>query len=291
MKMCLSCGNRFAAEGWRCPACNACPETVDGFLSFAPDLLDPDGYFNPEAFERLFRIESNHFWFRSRNQLLFWALEKYFSHAESFFEIGCGTGYVLSNIQEKFPCLRIWGSDIFSRGLSFAQRRLPNAVLFQMDARRIPFEEECDVMGAFDVLEHINEDDVVLRQMFQAIRPGGGVIITVPQHPFLWSIVDERSYHKRRYIRADLVKKIKEAGFRIVHTTSFVSFLLPLMLISRIRRERSRKEFDPSAETRIGGGANTILEKILTVERACITHGFSFSAGGSLLMIAQRDRR
>lgn len=260
-------------------------------MSFAPDLLDPDRYFNPEAFERLFRIESNHFWFRSRNQLLRWALEKYFSHAESFLEIGCGTGYVLSGIQEKFPCLRIWGSDIFSRGLSFAQRRLPDAALFQMDGRRIPFEEEFDVVGAFDVLEHIDEDAVVLQQMLQATKPGGGVIITVPQHPFLWSVVDERSFHKRRYTRIELEKKVKEAGFRIVHTTSFVSFLLPLMLISRIRRERSRKEFDPSAETRVGGLINAILERVMTLERVCIRQGVSLPAGGSLLIIAHRNRR
>ena len=291
MRVCLSCGERFTAEGWDCPSCHAYPETVDGFLSFAPDLLDPDGYYNPAAFERLFRIENNHFWFRSRSRLLLWALERYFPRAESFFEIGCGTGYILSGIQEKFPHLRVYGSDIFSRGLSFAQRRLPDAVLFQMDARRIPFEEEFDVVGAFDVLEHINEDDVVLRQMLQAIKPGGGVIITVPQHPFLWSIVDERSCHKRRYIRADLVTKVKNAGFRIVRTTSFVSFLLPLILISRIRRERSRKEFDPSAETRVGGLTNAVLERVMTLERACIRQGVSLPAGGSLLIIAHRNRR
>jgi len=260
-------------------------------LSFAPDLLDPDEYFNPEAFERLFGIENNHFWFRSRNQLLVWALEKYFPHAESFLEIGCGTGYVLTSIQGKFPRLHIWGSDIFSRGLSFAQRRLPDAALFQMDARRIPFEEEFDVVGAFDVLEHINEDDVVLRQMLQAIKPGGGVILTVPQHPFLWSVVDERSFHKRRYTRIELEKKVTEAGLRIVHVTSFVSFLLPLMFISRIRRERSKKESDQSVEARIGGMANTILERILTVERVCIKRGLSFPMGGSLLMVTKRDGR
>ncbi len=289
--MCLSCGERFTAEGWCCPSCYACPETVDGFLSFAPDLLDPDEYFNPEAFERLFGIESNHFWFKSRNQLLLWALEKYFPHAESFLEIGCGTGYVLSGIQAKFPRLHIWGSDIFSKGLSFAQQRLSSVSLLQMDARRIPFESEFDIVGAFDVLEHIDEDVFVLQQMLQATKPGGGVIITVPQHPFLWSVVDERSFHKRRYTRIELEKKVTEAGLRIVHVTSFVSLLLPLMLISRIRRERSRKEFDPAVEARIGGMANTILKSILTVERVCIKRGFTFPVGGSLLMIAKRDRR
>jgi len=160
-----------------------------------------------------------------------------------------------------------------------------------MDARQIPFEMEFDVIGAFDVLEHIDEDDVVLQQMFQAIKPGGGVILTVPQHRFLWSIVDEYSFHKRRYTRKKLIKKVKDAGFQVVYATSFVSFLLPLMLLSRIRRQKTRDNFDPVAELKINFCLNMIFENTLEIERAFIKFGFSFPAGGSLLMIAKRNRR
>lgn len=55
-------------------------------------------------------------------------------------------------------------------GLEYAGRRVPNVFLFQMDARKIPFEEKFDVVGAFDVLEHIDEDEDVLFQMFRAIK-------------------------------------------------------------------------------------------------------------------------
>ena len=50
-----------------------------------------------------------------------------------------------------------------------------------MDARCIPYEEEFDVVGAFDVLEHIPEDDVVLAQMYRAAKPGSGLLLTVPR--------------------------------------------------------------------------------------------------------------
>ena len=173
MKVCLSCGQRFATEDWRCPSCNKSPEIVDGFLSFAPDLAAENDSFKAENFEQLFKLEAANFWFRWRNKLLIWALEKYFPQAENFFEIGCGTGYVLSGIQREFPNLHLYGSDIFSNGLSFAKQRLSDVSLFQMDARRIPFEMEFDVIGAFDVLEHIDEDGVVLQQMFQATKSGG----------------------------------------------------------------------------------------------------------------------
>jgi SAM-dependent methyltransferase len=244
-----------------------------------------------QYFEQLFEVETGNFWFRSRNKLLFWALRKYFPQAKSFFEIGCGTGYVLSGIQREFSSIRLFGSDIFINGMSFAKLRLTSVSLFQMDARQIPFEMEFDVIGVFDVLEHIDEDDVVLQQMFQATKLGGGVIITVPQHRFLWGIVDEYSFHRRRYTRKGLIKKVKDAGFQIIRVNSFVSFLLPLMLFSRMKRQISSDRFDLLAELKIGRITNAVLENILTVERLFIQRGFSFPVGGSLIIIAKRNRR
>jgi len=291
MKVCLSCGYRFATEDWHCPSCNIYPETIDSFLSFAPDFATENDGFAAEYFEQLFKVEATNFWFRSRNRLLAWALRKYFPQGESFFEIGCGTGYVLSGIQREFPELRLYGSDIFSNSLSFAEQRLSDVSLFQMDAHLIPFEREFDVIGAFDVLEHIDEDGVVLQQMFQAAKPGGGILITVPQHPFLWSVVDEYSFHKLRYKRKELIRKVKDAGFQIVLVTSFVSFLLPLMLLSRIRRQKTCDNFDPVAELKINPCLNMIFENVLAIERTFIKCGFPFYAGGSLLVIAKRNKR
>lgn len=174
MKVCLFCGQRYEVEDLRCPSCHCQPDVINGFLSFSPELSDSNECFNPEAFERLFKVETTNFWFRSRNELLFWALQQYFPHVENFFEIGCGTGYVLSGIQREFPNLRLYGSDIFSTGLSFAKQRLSDVSLFQMDARNIPFENEFDLIGAFDVLEHIEEDEIALSNIFRAVKSGGG---------------------------------------------------------------------------------------------------------------------
>ena len=64
-------------------------------------------------------------------------------------------------------------------------------MLIQMDARSIPYTDEFDVVGAFDVLEHVEQDAEALSAMYRACRTGGGILITVPQHKFLWSAVDE----------------------------------------------------------------------------------------------------
>jgi len=135
------------------------------------------------------------------------------------------------------------------------------------------------------------EDENVLFQMAQATKKGGGIIITVPQHRFLWSYIDTFSYHKRRYTRKELVEKVERAGFKIIYATSFVSFLFPLMLVARLKQRRSKGHFDPLAEFRVSHFLNSALEKVMGAERAAIQMGFSFPIGGSLLLAGERNRR
>jgi SAM-dependent methyltransferase len=288
MKICIHCGHRFATADWACPVCQQTLPMVDGFVAFAPDLAHENDGLQVESFARLAQLEAGNFWFRSRNWLLLWALRHYFPQTQRFLEIGCGTGFVLDGIRRATPQMILAGSEIFTQGLLFARQRLPEITFYQMDARQIPFEQEFDVIGAFDVLEHIQEDTAVLSQLFQATRPGGGIMLTVPQHPFLWSALDDYSMHKRRYTRGDLIAKVEQAGFTILRATSFVTFLLPLMVLSRLRKHSMQSNFDPAAEFRIGATLNRFLETILGCERLLIQRGISFPAGGSLLIVARR---
>jgi SAM-dependent methyltransferase len=290
MKVCGACGQRFNASDWRCPTCAHHPESHGGYLAFSPNSAKSNDGFSAEYFTQLVFLEGGNFWFEARNRLLIWCLRRYFPRASTFFEIGCGTGFVLSGVQREFPEIALTGSEIFYTGLDIARKRLPGVTLYQMDVHRIPFEDEFDVIGAFDVLEHIQEDEAILLQMFKASKNGGGIIVTVPQHHFLWSPVDEYSCHKRRYTRRELTEKVERAGFEIIRSTSFVFFLLPLMLLFRMRQRRSLDHFDPLAEFKISSLFNGALQRVMDMERIIIRSGISFPAGGSLLMIAKRKR-
>lgn len=202
-------------------------------------------------------------------------------------EVGCGTGYVLSGVAEAFPQARLVGSEIFVAGLHHAASRLPNATLVQMDARRIPYVDEFDVAMALDVIEHIEEDEQVLGQLFQAVKPGGGILISVPQHEWLWSQADEYACHVRRYTEKDIREKVKAAGFVIERSTSFVALLLPLMVASRVLKRRS-EQYDPRQEFEIPRVVNLLLEYVLRLERHLIKLGISFPVGGSRLMVARK---
>jgi len=260
----------------------------DAYVDLVSQGLVRNGALSDAAFERLAAAEEASFWFRSRNRLLLWAFDTYFPAAGSMLEVGCGTGYVLSAIAASHPQLSIAGSDLSGAGLRHARARLPQATLVRADARELPFDEEFDVVGAFDVLEHVPEDYEALAAMHRALRPGGGLIVTVPQHRWLWSETDRWSGHQRRYSRRELAGKLAAEGFRLRFTTSFVSLLLPVMAASRAWGGLSRAPFDPSRELAVAPAVDGLLERAMRVEAAAIMRGVRFPAGGSLLAVAER---
>lgn len=260
-----------------------------GFPALAPELASGGAGFKPEAFAELAALEADNFWFRARNRLIIWALRRHFPQMQRYMEIGCGTGFVLSGVAHAYPQARLTGSEVFSVGLPHAARRVENVELLQMDARRIPYVDEFDVIGAFDVLEHIEEDEAVLGEMWRALRPGGGIVITVPQHPWLWSRQDEYACHVRRYRSGELREKVRRAGFRVEMQTSFVSLLLPAMFASRLAQRNAPADSDPMAELRLPMLINRAFEGVMNVERQLIRFGMRFPAGGSLLLVARKS--
>lgn len=240
-------------------------------------------------FKELAEVETESFWFHGRNRIIMWSLSKYLPEAESFLEIGCGTGFVISAISKRFPKAKLSGSEYLEEGLVYARQRVPNVEFTQMDARCIPYELYWDAIGAFDLLEHIEQDEVVLQQIFKALKPGGVVFITVPQHRWLWSVVDECACHARRYNTNELHQKARKAGFEIIRSTSFVSTLLPAMCLSRLlHRKKIDVRIDAMAELHINPIVNKIFDWLLYFDWTLIRAGVSLPVGGSRLLVARK---
>jgi SAM-dependent methyltransferase len=254
----------------------------------APDVGPDEGY-EPAHFAELARLESAHFWFRRRNQIILDVARRHFPDTTSYLEVGCGTGYVLGMFAERHPEWATWGSELHVEGLEFAAARAPRARFLQMDARHIPFRSEFDLIGSFDVLEHIDEDERVLVAMHTALKPGGGLLLTVPQHPWLWSSQDDAAHHVRRYRRGELEDKLRKGGFEVVRSSSFVTLLLPAMLLSRIaNRMSAAARLDPLREFRIGPLANGIGSAAMALDRALLRAGIDLPFGGSRIIAARR---
>lgn len=272
----------------QCPNCNFSLQTINGFDAWHPELADgtSGNFFNLSKFKILASLEDKKFWFQGRNQLILWCLKKYFPAFKKFTEIGCGTGYVLHGVEKSFPDSETLGSELFFEGLAHASYRCKKSKLVQLDARNIPYRSQFNAVGIFDVLEHIEDDGLVLKSIAKCLVPYGGLIITVPQHPWLWSSVDDAACHVRRYTFSDIHKKVTEENFEILFTTSFVSLLFPAMFVARFFK--SSPSDDSQAELEIQPILNWIFRKIMTLEFLLIKSGFNFSIGGSRIIVARK---
>ena len=191
--------------------------------------------YDASLFAYLAELEPRSFWFRARNRLIVSTIRRCFPDAQTLLEVGCGTGFVLAALRNALPNLRLTGGELFPEGLEIARQRLRDVELIELDATKPP-PRSFDVVGAFDVLEHIADDERALAGLFEATAPRGGAILLVPQHSWLWSSADEFAHHFRRYTRRELVSKLERVGFSVTLATSFVTTLLPAMLAVRLLR-------------------------------------------------------
>jgi SAM-dependent methyltransferase len=77
-------------------------------------------------------------------------------------------------------------------------------------------DESVDLIYSLNVLEHIDDDATVLRQCFAKLKPGGRLLVYVPAFQILYSSMDRKVGHVRRYTRSELQRKAAAAGFQIL---------------------------------------------------------------------------
>ncbi len=275
--------------GWHCPTCTRPVVEVDGVVSFSPELARTGAGFDPTAYDRLVAQEPDHYWFEPRNRLLTGLADRFFPDAKRYLEVGCGTGFVLDAIARSRPWISVTGSELHPEGLVHARRRLGDRASFvQMDARCIPARDAFDLIGAYDVIEHISEDEAVMASVHNSLAPGGGLIVAVPQHPALWSVADEIGKHVRRYRRGELEAKLSKAKFEILHSTSYTSILLPLMFASRMKERNGTPATVVAREFDISPRLNRVLRAINGLEVTLSLRGLIWAAGGSRVVVARK---
>lgn len=219
-RRCLACGTVEAVEanepiwppGRQCPGCEHIVETGDGVPLFALELADTVSGMDPRSFEALSKVKAEHFWFVVRNEPIVGPANKFFPNARRFLEVGCGNGVVLRAIASMGTLGRV---RIASVG-TVTCATTPAVRCRACSDGCAPHSMYGDLTGAFDVIEHIADDEGVLRGMREATQTGGGVIVAVPQHPWMWSRAADIAYHQRRYQRGELEAKFVRNGFEVL---------------------------------------------------------------------------
>src|SRR5256885_2145277 len=156
---------------------------IDGFRCYAPHLAGDASDYPVEGFDVSAQAEAASFWCRSRNRIIRRVVARYAVAGRDLdmLEIGCGIGGVIGQLRRQRN-LHLTGSEVSLHGLRYARARFPDVEFVQLDATRIPFAAAFDVVGAFDVLEHLDDDERAIEGVRRALRPGAVFVITVPQH-------------------------------------------------------------------------------------------------------------
>ena len=101
-------------------------------------------------------------------------------------------------------------------------------------------------VGAFDVIEHIEDDGGFLSRLTSRLEPGGILVVTVPAHQFLYGPYDEAAQHFRRYAKGELGRKLVAAGFEILRISYWNMALFPVAALLRLLGSESGGSLSPS---------------------------------------------
>jgi len=205
--------------------------------------------------ENMADLEDNHWWFRERRHIIAKAITGL--APSTALDIGAGAGGNTRVLEAAgWHATALEFSDA---GVQLARERGLDVV--QGDARDIPFpDDHFGLVVAYDVLEHIEEDDKVVAEIARVVRPGGRVLIAVPADPRLWSAHDEAIGHVRRYTRPELVALFEGPRFRINDVRSWNVLLRPVVA-------RRRKRIEDNDLTPVPKVVNAALSLIIKAER------------------------
>ncbi len=193
-----------------------------------------------------FKVEETHWWWIGRKNIIKSLLNaKRVRSKNIILDAGCGTG---SNIIFFNQFGTTYGIDISPIATKFCQiRGIKNVVTG--DVSKLPYKNNFfDIVSCMDVLEHIENEEKVIKEIFRVLKPGGELLLTVPALPFLFSKHDNAQGHFRRYNRKYLRKMLLLSGFeeeRISYFNTLLSFpIIILRLLSKFESFSSLADFD-----------------------------------------------
>jgi len=214
----------------------------------------------------LFRVEQTHWWHIGRRRILADFVDAICGQVTDrrprILDVGCGTGANLIMLSKYGDAE---GVDISEDALAFCRERGLDKVKLGA-GEELPYEDNTfDLVTAFDVVEHMDDDLAGLREMRRVLRPGGRVLLFVPTFMFLWGLQDDVSHHRRRYRLSQLRRVLEQAGFGVERMTyANVTFFLPILFVRKLMRLTGIKT---ESENTINVSAlNGVLGRVLGAE-------------------------
>ena len=198
-------------------------------------------------------------------------------------DVGCGTGANLEMLSQ-FGLAE--GVDVSDEALEFCRKK--GLTVQEGLAETLPYPDETfDITTALDVVEHLDDDIVGLKEMHRVTKTGGYSLIFVPAFMWLWGVQDDISHHRIRYTRKQIVERLEKAGFTVESATyANFTFFVPVLGGRVFMRATGIK---PASENNINISAlNGVFGKVFSAERVWLkNHNFPF--GVSIVVVARKN--
>jgi ubiquinone/menaquinone biosynthesis C-methylase UbiE len=222
-----------------------------------------------DYYSKYYYYERNHWWFRVRAKIIKDKIKDIYKGNKNIkiLNIGAATGFsteVLSGFGEVT-------SVEYDKECCDFLKNIMNIPVINASVTDLPFgDKSFDLVCAFDIIEHVDDDSLAVSEMIRVCQTNGFVFITVPAYMGLWSSHDEINHHKRRYLKKQLKKLFPKDG-KGVYSTYFNSLLfLPVYIIRKLsnlfKNNRSVNEgtdFDKFT----GSFISNVLFGVFSIER------------------------
>ncbi|HWA36126.1 MAG TPA: class I SAM-dependent methyltransferase [Cyclobacteriaceae bacterium] len=248
---------------------------------------------NREYYLKYYGFEKNHWWFRARAEILrAYILRNWKSKPGSrILNVGAATGGSIEWLGKIAPVTSL---EFDAECVSFIKDTL-KAEVIQGSILSLPFASNSfDLVVAFDVIEHVDDDVKALDELARVCSNGGTVLVTVPACMKLWSDHDIINEHKRRYDTGMLKAKLNGMyGGKLTFISYFNNhFYYPILVarkvknfISRILKNTPRSDF----ETFKTGWLNGLFFLVMSREKERIARRRAFGKGTSILAHWKKD--
>lgn len=235
------------------------------------------------------QIEENYWWFQARRDMVFSIVQDlHLPHSAAILEIGCSGGPMLQRLAKQ-GYTDLTGIDVSESGIAVAQQRgIPNVSC--MDGADLKFADNSfDLVIASDVLEHIEDEAMALREWTRVLRPGGQLLVFVPAFPFLWSSHDVINHHFRRYTAAQLRASMQRANLQVLRSSYWnVGLFFPTAAVRLIKRfmpvDKAAAQDDLFKASPM---VNTILRGLITAENR-VLRSINAPVGVSVFALARK---
>ncbi len=233
-------------------------------------------------------IQSRHWWFVARRRLIGATLAAGLPAAGSaprrILDVGCGTGTMLGELRRFGD---VHGVDPEPAAVEYCHSQGEAQVQLASGAEVPHPDGAFDLVTLLDVIEHVEDDQTLLREARRVLRPGGSVLVTVPAYAWMWGPQDEISHHTRRYTRPDLRDSLSRAGLRVDRASYFNTLLFPPIAAIRLARKLLPEpaELKSDFELNEPGRLNSALTWVFDRESAIVPRR-NLPFGVSILALA-----